>query len=217
MIFTPQNLNPGCRLWQYREHIPEGDKTIYWNYDTLGPRIQTDYNAGCFDVSKRRVHDIHLSALGYTAEVDPMTTAFPFVEKSDGQGKHDLFKVRRKNTTPIPGMVYERLFDNTFEWRYFYCRTGFDFYLQKLRPKGDPQGYKVLELCIVNDRPDYIRVFADAFGVDFCEFDILFQMGRPYIIDVNNVAGARMNRSFFCELGDWGNFGACYILQIESL
>ena len=214
-IFKPQGLRTISRLALYVDFI-KTEKTIYWNYGTYGDQIETDYNAGCWDVSKDKIHDVHERVAGYSAKVDPVRQKAPFLEKSTHQGRHDC-KVRRGNCEPEPERVYELLMDNTFEIRYMLCRPGQDFLFEKVREKNDfSMGYisAKVQTDIDPELQLFVRAFAAEYRLHFAELDILYHENRPYIIDVNNIAGC------------WRLFAKCdepkfakelYIKQVKSL
>lgn len=215
MIFLPDDITPACRLWQFREHLPEG-KTIYWLYETSGPQVETDYNRGCFDVSKSRVHTIHQATLGYSIAVDPTTCPTPFLEKPERQCMHHLFAIHHKNIDPKPGFVYEKLLDNDKEIRYFYCGTGQDFMAFKRRTLNDFMGYKI-EKVVPTDTFPVVYKFCRAFRIDFAELDILFDGTLPYVTDVNNIAGMGMTIDKFLNPADFELLNQLYINQIKTL
>jgi hypothetical protein len=215
MIFKPHELNAQCRLWQFREHLPT-DGSMYWLYDTYGTREDVKYNAGCYDVSKSRVHAIHEEALGYSAKVNPRTAVTPFLEKPELQCRHNQFSIVNQNCEPKDGFVYERLFDNRTEIRYFFCRTGEDFLLIKHREQDDFLSYLIYDV-IIQERSLFVSRFCDLFGIDFAELDILFDGNTPYITDVNNIAGMGMTANKFVNPDDYDLVNKLYINQIKSL
>ncbi len=216
MIFAPQPLTPACRLWQFKEHLPE-NKSMYWLYDTYGHELNTDYNKGCYDVSKSRVHKIHEKALGYSVKIDPLSYGHPFLEKPERQCMHHLFKIHTEPCEPKEGFVYERLLENTFEIRYFFCRTGTDFKLLKTRNENDFSHYTIMGIDRDKTRSDFVLKFADLFGLDFAELDILHDGKTPYITDVNNVAGMGMTRDKFKHPETYDRLNELYIEQIKTL
>jgi len=216
-IFKPHGLRPQSRIYGYCQHL-ETEKTIYWCYDTIGEKIKTDYNCGCYDVSKTRVHEIHQKALGYSHKVNPMTCEIPYLEKDERQGRHKC-KILTKNQEPEEGKVYEILMDNSREIRYMRCRTGEDYAFDKVRIANDFSMSYITAKVVKNrdlnaDALMAARAFSAEFGLDFGEMDILFHNGLPYIVDVNNVAGA--GRLFArCDFPKLAR--ELYIEQIKSL
>lgn len=211
MRFMPDPITPSSRLWKHRMLLPKG-KSIYWSYKTFGKAVETDYNAGCNDVSKRRVQDVMKIALGYSQRIDPLSYKKPFVEKSNLQFRHDGV-IHRKPTRPKKNKVYEIFMDNSIEYRYFHCRTGKDFYVVKYRKAGDfslafDGGH------VVNEEIDDLKRFCKVFGMDFGELDVLVHMGKLYVIDVNNMPG---NGQLFNKISDGDLARELYIEQIKSL
>lgn len=212
--FVPEPIRPVSRLYAYKKHLRAGIR-IYWNYSVRGDRIPVDYNSGCYDVSKARVHRVMKDALGYNQEVDPETADIPFISKSNYQCTHDGI-VHTENCAANPDRVYARYLDNSIEGRYFYCRDGLDFMILKKRERGD------FSMDFISGHLEVgpiarVRQFCAAFGLDFGELDILWdEFGRPYVIDVNNVAG---NGRLFEKLSKADRQAAkeLYIRQIKTL
>lgn len=217
MEFKPHPLKENSRLWHFREHLPE-QGSMYWLYDTYGPVIEdVKYNRGCFDVSKSRVHKIHLEALGYSAAIDPRTYPLPFMEKPERQCLHDQITVRTRNQEPRPGFVYEKLLDNSTEFRYFYCRTGTDFFCEKKRKPNEINTYKIIKVVEKGFHPDFIERFCNHFGIDFAELDIMYREGVPYITDVNNIAGLGMTPEKFDNIDLYNRVNDLYREHVKSL
>lgn len=218
MEFKPDQLTPACRLWQFREYLPE-NKSMYWLYETKGEPVETTYNKGCHDVTKSRVHEVHQKALGYSAKVDPRTCAVPFLEKPERQCMHHLITIQHQNCEPREGFVYERLLDNRIEYRVFYCHTGDSFYIRKERDLNDFNNYKVAYIMWMDSKmQDLCNRFCNEYGIDFAELDILIDdYGWFYITDVNNVAGMGMTREKFKKPSDFDRLNELYIEQIKSL
>jgi len=214
MKFVPEELNRNCRLYKYRDLLPP-DKSIYWCYDSIGPPIETDYNSGCFDVRKSKVHKVHLEALGYTMAVDPSTCRTPFLSKSLHQCKHEDIHVHTENCSPRPDRIYELYMDNLREIRYFYCNRGQDFIVMKYRRSSY---FTSFDYGTARPAADRLRrtvdEFCAEFGIDFAELDILLHEGKPYIIDVNNIAG---NGLLMLKIDNPAWAERQYIKQIKTL
>lgn len=217
MEFKPDQLTPACRLWNFREHLTE-EGSMYWLYATKGIEIpDVKYNRGCYDMTKSRLHDVHMKALGYSAKIDPHTYNGQFLEKPEQQCMHHLFKIHSTPCEPREGFVYERLLDNTVEIRYFYCRTGIDFYMIKHRKINHFNEYMVIDIMLHVERMDFVEKFCDEYGIDFAELDILYNGSTPYITDVNNVAGQGMPALKFLYPMDFNLYEKYYTEQIKSL
>lgn len=214
MKFLPEDLKPVSRIFKYKEHI-NSDKSIYWSYTTTNKKIETDLNVGGYDVSKARVAEIHKKALGYNLEIDPTTYKKPFIKKSINQGVHDV-EIHTKNIEPKDGFVYQRLLNNSTEYRYFYSDSAPCFCLKKTKVKNDfSMAFENAELCeLTAKQNESIHKFCKAFGLNFTELDILIERGKVYIIDVNNVAG---NGELFSKFKDGAEAEKLYIKQLECL
>lgn len=212
MNFKPQNLEPVSRLYHYRNYI-QSDKSIYWNYTTFGEQIETDLNKGCFNVSKKKVHVVHEKTFGYSLKVNPKTYKGKFIEKSEFQGRHDVI-IHDKPCEPKYDKVYEKLLNNSTEYRYFYHKE--PFVVKKSRVKNDfTMSFLEAELTTFTKKQhEQIHEFCKEFGIDFAELDILIHRKRLYIIDVNNIAG---NGNFFANCKNGSEIEQLYINQIKSL
>jgi hypothetical protein len=76
-----------------------------------GPSADTVLNAGCTDISKRRVESASLAVFGYGIAVDPTTHVGPMVAKSDLNSAHDGAVIEGPIAVPDPGKVYQRVLD----------------------------------------------------------------------------------------------------------
>lgn len=216
MEFKPDNLRPKSRLWMFRKHL-KSDKSIYWSYKPWGgPKIETDYNAGCYDITKRKVQRVMEEALGYTQRVDPTKYEGVFISKGNLQCTHDavVYDKPIKPKDVDPRKVYSKKFDNSVEIRYFYCRTGEDFYILKGRELDD-FSMSFNTAYIYNKTLPGVDKFCKAFGLDFGELDILFGPDdRLYVIDVNNIAG---RGGLINRCNDPKLFKRLYINQVKTL
>lgn len=177
-------------------HPVERGRDIFWSYRTTSEPVEVKLNAGCHDVSKTRVNLIHEAAMGYDIGVDPQTYEGRYVEKSDLQAVR-IGRVLNDNIDPVEGMVYQKFIDTSInekefiELRVFYC-LGELFTIAKYRLKSDVFGYRAHHSEVVQpftkQEKENIVKFCELFGMDFGELDILHNK-RPYVIDVNNVAG----------------------------
>jgi hypothetical protein len=159
-------------------------------------------NAGALNIGKAFVDQCMRSAFGYSAEVDPLVCAEPFVEKADGNSRHD----GRIHTRPLqpeqldPRSIYQMLIDNT-------TGTGM---VEDLRipifadviPCVIVKQRRVEErFCNVarrvamtaphnlfsDDELDRLRRFCRAMHLDHAEIDVLRDRasGRIYVVDAN--------------------------------
>ena len=214
----PTEITKQSRLGHFLEYAPEGE--IYWNFPTFGPKLETKWNKGCFDVSKSRVNEVHKHAFWYSAEVDSLTFQGKFIEKSNLQAKHDGI-ILTENKEPLEGKVYERFIDSSkgefyYEYRVFVFNE-VRFVMEKKKPIGDLFGWKAVETRFVEieevfniDEVRNINKFCDIFDVQLCELDVLRDNydGKIYILDVNNMAGGT---------DDHGIFRACINKPFQEL
>ena len=213
MNFTPHDLQPVSRLFGYRNLIIS-EKSIYWNYETFGDKIPTDLNAGCYDVSKKRVAEVHKKALGYNLAVNPLTFKRKYLKKTNLQGVKEIEVLTGKNQ-PEEGYVYERLLDNSTEYRYFYHKK-YPFVLKKTKKQNDfSNDFIKCELVeFTAEQHNQVNKFGVEFGIDWAELDILISANKIYIIDVNNIAG---NGNLFQRCENGAQIEKLYIRQIQSL
>ena len=213
MIFKPQPLQPVSRLFHYKDYLTS-NKSIYWDYRTYGEQVETDLNKGCYNMDKNKLHAIHNEVLGYSAKIDPETFKGTYIEKSIHQGRHDAV-ICTENQSPKADKVYERYLDNSIEYRYFYHKN-FPFVVKKTRQKGDfSMGFESAELWKFTDKQnEQIKLFCEAYGIDFAELDVIIYRKKIYIIDVNNMAG---NGLFFQKFKDGEACEKLYIKQLQNL
>jgi len=157
-------------------------------------------NVNCPDISKERVHVVHLEALGYSMNLNPKTYIGVAVEKSDENAVHDGQEVMCPVAFPKTDAVYQKVLDNTNEdGEYVDIRVPViggkiplvyqKFKTQKNRftNKAHRATLHQAEEIFSEEEILQIEKYAAAMKVDFCEFDVLRHKGNKkiYVIDVN--------------------------------
>ncbi|MFM2316818.1 MAG: hypothetical protein RLZZ155_1150 [Bacteroidota bacterium] len=157
-------------------------------------------NVNCPDISKERVHVVHLEALGYSMNLNPKTYIGVAVEKSDENAKHDGQEVFCPMDFPKTDAVYQKVLDNTNEaGEYVDIRVPviqgkiplvylkFKTKKNRFTNKAHRATMHSPEEIFSTEEIEQIEKYANAMKVDFCEFDVLRHKGNKkiYIIDVN--------------------------------
>lgn len=157
-------------------------------------------NVNCPDISKERVHVVHLEALGYSMNLNPRTYIGVAVEKSDENAVHDGQEVICPMAYPKTDAVYQKVLDNTNEnGEYVDIRVPviqgkIPLVYLKFKSKKNRFTNKAHRATLHSPREifsseeiEQIEKYALAMKVDFCEFDVLRHKGNKkiYIIDVN--------------------------------
>ena len=157
-------------------------------------------NVNCPDISKERVHVIHLEALGYSMNLNPKTYIGIAVEKSDENAKHDGQEVMCPMVYPKTDAVYQKVLDNSNEkGEYVDIRVPviggkiplvylkFKTLKNRFTNKAHRATLHTPEEIFSPEEIEQIEKYAVAMKVDFGEFDILRHKGNQkiYIIDVN--------------------------------
>ena len=157
-------------------------------------------NVNCPDISKERVHVVHLEALGYSMNLNPKTYIGVAVEKSDENAVHDGREVMCPIAFPKTDAVYQKVLDNTSEdGEYVDIRVPvvkgkiplvyLKFKTEKYRftNKAHRATLHKPEEIFSEEEISQIEKYALAMKVDFCELDVLRHKGNKkiYIIDVN--------------------------------
>ncbi|MEY3835016.1 MAG: hypothetical protein RI989_444 [Bacteroidota bacterium] len=157
-------------------------------------------NVNCPDISKERVHVVHLEALGYSMNLNPRTYIGVAVEKSDENAVHDGQEVICPMAYPKTDAVYQKVLDNTNEnGEYVDIRVPviqgkIPLVYLKFKTKKNRFTNKAHRATLHSPREifsseeiEQIEKYALAMKVDFCEFDVLRHKGNKkiYIIDVN--------------------------------
>ncbi len=157
-------------------------------------------NVNCPDISKERVHVVHLEALGYSMNLNPKTYIGVAVEKSDENAVHDGQEVVCPVAYPKTDAVYQKVLDNTNEaGEYVDIRVPviagkiplvylkFKTLKNRFTNKAHRATLHKPEDLFSEEETSQIEKYAAAMKVDFCEFDVLRHNGNKkiYIIDVN--------------------------------
>ncbi|MDP4732086.1 MAG: hypothetical protein NWP82_03800 [Flavobacteriales bacterium] len=157
-------------------------------------------NVNCPDISKERVHVVHLEALGYSMNLNPKTYIGVAVEKSDENAVHDGQEVVCPVAYPKTDAVYQKVLDNTNEaGEYVDIRVPviagkiplvylkFKTLKNRFTNKAHRATLHKPEDLFSEEEISQIEKYAAAMKVDFCEFDVLRHNGNKkiYIIDVN--------------------------------
>ncbi len=188
--------------------VSNPDVIIYFEDATYGSanELRRKYpktriiNANCPDISKERVHVVHLEALGYSMNLNPKTYIGVAVEKSDENAVHDGQEVICPVSFPKTDAVYQKVLDNTNEaGEYVDIRVPviagkiplvylkFKTKKNRFTNKAHRATLHKPEDIFSEEEISQIEKYATAMRVDFCEFDVLRHKGnnKIYIIDVN--------------------------------
>jgi hypothetical protein len=167
----------------------------------LAPTDKPAFNVGCFDIRKSVVARVFEETFGYSLAVDPMTHEGVAVEKSELNGKHDGRMILCPIAAPQPGLVYQRIVENTFDGAEHVDirtpivggRTTPYVFLKKrtraLRFSNDNHRVDLapIDAMLSHAEQEKIAAFAAAMRLDFGGLDILRDRhdGRIYIVDAN--------------------------------
>ena len=188
--------------------VSNPDVIIYFEDATYGSanELRRKYpktriiNANCPDISKERVHVVHLEALGYSMNLNPKTYIGVAVEKSDENAVHDGQEVICPVSFPKTDAVYQKVLDNTNEaGEYVDIRVPviagkiplvylkFKTKKNRFTNKAHRATLHQPEDIFSEEEISQIEKYATAMRVDLCEFDVLRHKGnnKIYIIDVN--------------------------------
>jgi hypothetical protein len=188
--------------------VANPDVIIYFENATYGSAsaLRKKYpkariiNVDCQDISKERVHVVHLEALGYSMNLNPKTYIGVAVEKSDENAVHDGQEVVCPVVYPKTDAVYQKVLDNTNEAEeYVDIRVPviagkiplvylkFKTLKNRFTNKAHRATLHKPEDLFSEEEISNIEKYAAAMKVDFCEFDVLRHNGNKkiYIIDVN--------------------------------
>ena len=196
----------GARLTNKLVRNP--DVVVYFENATYGSAsaLRRKYpkariiNVNCPDISKERVHAVHLEALGYSMNLNPKTYIGVAVEKSDENAMHDGQEVVCPVEFPKTNAVYQKVLDNTNDaGEYVDIRVPvignkiplvylkFKTLKNRFTNKAHRATLHKPEEIFSDEEISQIEKYAVAMKVDFCEFDVLRHKGNQkiYIIDVN--------------------------------
>lgn len=167
----------------------------------MAPTTKPAFNVGCFDIRKSVVARVFEETFGYSLAIDPTTHRGVAVEKSELNGKHDGRKIECPIAAPQPGLVYQRIIENTFDGtEHVDIRTPIVggkttpyVFLKKrtrdLRFTNDNHRVDLapIDAMLSRDEQDQIARFAGAMRLDFGGLDVLRDRhdGRIYIVDAN--------------------------------
>lgn len=156
-------------------------------------------NCDCIDVSKSTVARVFEEVFGYPLGVDPAVWNGPAVEKSERNGAHDG-RIINCPAEPKPGMVYERVIDNTDNGRFVEdLRTptqGGEIALVYIKQRAINDRFANTNDRVVLRRPEQVfsveereklKQFCQKIHLDWGGIDVLRdrQNGRIYVVDVN--------------------------------
>jgi hypothetical protein len=171
----------------------------YQHIDQTQTSSSDAINGRCTDISKSNVVRIFEQTFGYQLAVDPTRYAGDMVAKSEENAAHDGMVVKGPLSSPVPGLVYQRLLDNTVEGGMVEdlrpCIVGNElpFVYIKRRPVGirfsnTTYSTSVRSAAEVFSHEEILKIlaFAKAIGLDLGEIDILRDKssGKIFIVDV---------------------------------
>ena len=196
----PSNPHNNRIFWS-TETIKEQDKVVKDWADNGGA-----INMHCTDVSKSRVDSVLQEIFGYSSLVDPLTYAGEMVRKSEINAAHDGVIVKGP-AEPEAGFIYQKLIDTTVEGGMVvdirvpvirgriphvylkYKRMKYRFSHLSINDTRK-RGVEILkpEQVLSDDEIMKIKQYVRAFGLDYCELDVLRDLATShiYIVDVNN-------------------------------
>ena len=199
---------PVCQLANVRIVDDPRDADLHFYFEDrefltaqpLAPSGKPVFNIGCYDIRKSVVARIFEEVFGYSLAIDPLSHIGPAVAKSEHNGRHDGRIISCPLTERAPGMVYQRLVDNTFDGReHVDIRTpivGGEIpfvYLKRrspdLRFSNDNLRVDMAETDVMLSEDEQAKIirFAREIGLDFGGIDVLRDRtdGRIYIVDAN--------------------------------
>lgn len=167
----------------------------------MAPSAKPAFNVDCFDIRKSVVARVFEETFGYGLSIDPQTHSGLAVEKSELNGKHDGRKIECPIAAPVPGQVYQRIVENTFDGEeHVDIRTPIVggkttpyVFLKKrtreLRFTNDNHRVDLapIDAMLSREEQENIARFARAMRLDFGGLDVLRDRhdGRIYIVDAN--------------------------------
>jgi hypothetical protein len=176
-----------------------------------GPIADVVLNAGCTDISKRRVEIASLAIFGYGIAVDPTTHVGPMVAKSDLNSAHDGVVIEGPIAAPEPGKVYQRVLDTEVrpgvveDLRALVVGSTIAGAYRKERRIGERFAdvhrrvvFVPPESIFTADEQALILAVAREFQADLAGLDLVRDRGdgRLYVLDVNNTPFAPPNAAY---------------------
>ena len=200
---TTSRLLAACGYRVITDPVRPHDLALFYLDKTdQSMKVPTDrpiINGRCDDISKRRVDVVWAEVSGHRTLVDPRTHRGPVLRKPDENSRGGR-KVVECPTEPEPGFVYQHLIhapapDGTrTEYRLpLYAGRAPLCYLRTKAP-AESAGSKMFASITITDPADHFSAdelaelsrFADAFGVDYAEVDVLRgEDGVAHPVDVN--------------------------------
>lgn len=182
--------------------VSNPDVIIYFENATYGSAsaLRKKYpkakiiNVNCPDISKERVHVVHLEALGYSMNLNPKTHVGLAVEKSDENAVHDGQEVMCPIVSPKENSVYQIVLDNENDNNeYVDIRVPiiggkiplvylkFKTKKNRFTNKAHRATLHTPEELFSTEEIEQIEKYAEAMKVEFCEFDVLRNKGNQKI------------------------------------
>jgi len=176
-----------------------------------GPSADVVLNAGCTDISKRRVEHASLAVFGYGIAVDPTTHVGPMVAKSDLNSAHDGVIIEGPIATPEPGKVYQRVLDAEVrpgvveDLRALVVGSTIAGAYRKERRLAERFAdvhrritFVAPESIFTEDEQALILAVTREFQADLAGLDLVRDRadGRLYVLDVNNTPFAPPNTAY---------------------
>ncbi|NWG46856.1 MAG: hypothetical protein HXY25_09970 [Alphaproteobacteria bacterium] len=214
--FYPYRPRPWYLIWNVTTFLgvratddPRDCDLLYYFEDAT--RAETDLaelaragrpviNLACTDIGKDRVTAVFEEVFGYTLSLDPTRHAGEAVAKSTRNGAHDGRIVTCPIPAPEPGLVYQRLVDNSVDGRVVrdirvpIIGREIPFVYIKERPLATRFGndnsrvsfHETAEL-LSRAETDRLLAFAARMNLDVGSLDVLRDRGsgRIYVVDVN--------------------------------
>lgn len=209
ILFYPDNLTPKTKMYHlckrfgikyHNDPTRPYDLHIFWSYtrDRITPGHITlngvnVINRGCYDITKIRVNDIFDSRF-----IDPLIYQGEAVQKQDQQGQHFMHSIVKCPLKPLQGYIYQKLIVDKvghlfIRYRVYY--SGGITHVVRIYQK-DLFETKI-ERCELIDKRDVfcdldeqiLEDDCDNFGFDHGELDVMIDLDKPVVIDVNNVVG----------------------------
>jgi hypothetical protein len=187
-------LHQDASVVLYFEDITHGSSESLLKWST-----RNVLNAGCTDISKNKVDEVHLDVFGYNTFIKPNEYSGIAVRKSDINALHDGEIIQCPIQDIDSKSVYQLLIDNTFDDNYVVdyrvpvignsiplVYKKFKEYEVRFTNQVHHATIHETDSIFSKEEQTLILNFAKAMKVEFCEFDVLRHSdGRIFIIDVN--------------------------------